>query len=83
MKSYSKFYRWMGLFLFWMMTQGVQLLACPGCRDSATQSVDNDMKAVQAGFSWSVLVLMTMPLTLISAFVFWVIKLEKERTEQK
>ncbi len=66
-----------------LMTQGASLFGCPGCRDATTQSVDNKMADVQSGFSWSVLFLMAMPLSLISAFVFWVVKLEKERNISK
>lgn len=73
--------KWMFLFCFFVLTHGASLLACPGCRDSNTQSVENNMKDVQAGFSWSVLFLMAMPLSLISGFVFWIVRLEKEKTD--
>lgn len=75
--------RFFYLFLVFIMTQGATLFACPGCRDATTQSVDNKMADVQSGFSWSVLFLMAMPMSLISAFVIWVVKLEKERNNSK
>jgi hypothetical protein len=71
------------LFFFFLLTQGVSLWGCPACRDASTQSVDGNMANIQSGFSWSVLFLMAMPMSLISAFVIWVIKLEKERNNSK
>lgn len=66
-----------------LITAGTSLVACPGCRDATTQAVNNKMADVQAGFSWSVLFLMAMPISLISAFVIWVVKLEKDRNNSK
>ncbi|MES2310196.1 MAG: hypothetical protein V4507_15185 [Verrucomicrobiota bacterium] len=75
--------RWIYLVCFLVIVQGVYLLGCPACRDASTQSANGDMAAIQTGFSWSVLFLMAMPMSLISAFVVWVIKLEKERNNSK
>ncbi len=65
------------LALFWGALSPLQ--ACPGCKDPATITATADIKTIQNSFSWSVLFLIAVPMTLVGAFTAMVVQIEKKR----
>lgn len=61
---------------FFLVAASQEAFSCPNCKEAI--SAQGDAEALKTGYSWSILIMLGMPMTMVSAGVFLFVRAAKK-----